>query len=514
MPGQLIPVTIPAPAVYGINRQSSAAVLPLEWAVEAENIVINEVGKPQTRKGFREAGSIPGTPFTFHEYIDGQGGNYLVVATTSGIYLVNEGGFISEVTGAASPGNWSFANSGTGVVGIRTGEPQIILTSPTSTFTTQTPQGPYPPTLSAKSPLTALGRLWCLDGLLLRYTSILTTDKWEGFFDLSTIWNTGSDTPTAISFFNGNIVVFGEESIIVYRPTNDSTVLSLVETLGGIGCPFPRTIEPVGNDLMFLSRYGVRSLGRTLQEGKMPIGDVTATIQDFLANATSASGSEDVSATFDQRTGYYLLVLRDYEKVLCLHTRLSTPANTPPITEWLAKFDAVASVWGRIFFGVTEKLVEYKLTGDNYKGGATEVVKFKIRLPWWGVDENRLQFSQKVKFLKKAHIIAQGYTATPFKLCWDVDYNGSGVCRESKLKVQSFAGYNDPQVSQIPEEDWDDYIWFGESEFSGSSDLREIRFQLARSGVVLQLSVSGGALSEDVVIQSIGFQVKTGRLRT
>ena len=515
MAGRLSAVTINNPAVYGINRQQSGDVLPLEWAVQAKNIVINDVGKPAARDGFRWVSAAPNAqPRSMHEYIDGKGGNWLLFTTDAGAFLLDNGGTVREVTGSAGvKGQWEFVNVNGGVYGMAQGKTPVWLADSGATFVDKPSTGApnHVPTPAAHSPLSALGRTWCLDGMVLRYTDTLQVGKWDGIYDLTNVWPEGADRATALAYFNGDLVIFGEESIIVYQGNYDPTKLVLKETIGGIGCKFPKTISKIGHDLVFLSSTGLRTLSRTLQDGKMPTGDWSGAIIDWLTSVTANARVEDVTGLYWPKRGYYLLSIPGSKRILCFHTRLRNPAQLPPITEWTGEIGEVGTLQDRLFLSSKGRLAEYMLTGDSGPSGL-ESVSMKLVLPWWGVEEGRT-FSQRLKAPKNAFVTVSGFSESGVKLCWSFDYRDAKVCQSRSLGDFDIAGYANPAGGSIPQEDWDKYVWYGESEYATVLDTTVLKYRLSRRGFTMQLAIEVAVKSSALVIEAIEFQTKSGRLR-
>ena len=515
MAGRLTAVTINNPAIYGINRQQSGDVLPLEWAVEAQNLVINDVGKPASRNGFRWIDGAPAeAPVTMHEYIDGKGGNWLLFTTDTGAYLMDSGGTIQDVSGAAAvSGPWQFVNVNGGVYGMRPGFTPVWLENAGASFVQKPSTGDpnHVPSVSAHSPLAALGRTWCLDGMTLKYTDTLMVGAWDGVYDLTNVWPEGADRATGLAYFNGDLVIFGEDSIIVYQGNYDPTQLVLKETIGGIGCRFPRTISKIGHDLVFLSSTGLRTLSRTLQNGKMPTGDWAGAIIDWLTSVTAGADTQEVTGIYWAKKGYYLLSIPGSGRILCFHTRLRNPAELPPITEWTGDIGPVGVMQDRLFLSSKGKLAEYRLSGDSGPTGV-EPVDLKIVLPWWGVEPGRT-FSQRLKAPKNAFVTVSGFTESGVKLCWSFDYSDATVCQTAGMGDFDVAGYANPTVDPIPEEDWGDYVWYGESEYATILDTSVLKYRLSRRGFTMRLSIEASVRATGLVIESIEFQTKSGRLR-
>jgi len=73
MATQLSPLSISAPGFFGLNSQEAAVDLPINWALDAYNCVIDQYGRIAARKGWVQETVTPlvsGTPIkTIFEYI-------------------------------------------------------------------------------------------------------------------------------------------------------------------------------------------------------------------------------------------------------------------------------------------------------------------------------------------------------------------------------------------------------------------------------------------------------------
>ena len=89
----------------------------------------------------------------------------------------------------------------------------------------------------------------------------------------------------------------------------DVTTITLVETIDGIGCLSHKTIQNVGDDVLFLSATGVRSLGRTIQEKSQPLNNVSKNIRDDLMTfVENESDTSKIEAVYCPVFAFYLLL--------------------------------------------------------------------------------------------------------------------------------------------------------------------------------------------------------------
>ena len=60
MADQLKPVTVVAPGFFGLNTQDSSVTLPKEYALKAENAVIDQFGRIASRRGWVKVNTSSG----------------------------------------------------------------------------------------------------------------------------------------------------------------------------------------------------------------------------------------------------------------------------------------------------------------------------------------------------------------------------------------------------------------------------------------------------------------------
>lgn len=151
----------------------------------------------------------------------------------------------------------------------------------------------------------AYGRLW-VSGVgnnynRIYYSNLLNPWQWYdgkavptdslntgGVIDVSEYWPNGRDKIQAIVAHNNGLFVFGRNSILVYgNPQGDPAAIGgifLQDTIEGMGLVSREGIAMTGNDVLFVDDTGVRSLGRSIQEQSVPVGDLTANVRSDISN--------------------------------------------------------------------------------------------------------------------------------------------------------------------------------------------------------------------------------------
>ena len=108
----------------------------------------------------------------------------------------------------------------------------------------------------------------------------------SGSVDLKTVWS--GDEITALASFMGKLVIFGKNNIVIYNNPWDPSAASfqLDEVIEGVGCVARDSVQVIGDDIVFLSSSGVRSLARTMVQDKMPLTDLSLAIKDEIRTNT------------------------------------------------------------------------------------------------------------------------------------------------------------------------------------------------------------------------------------
>jgi len=109
-----------------------------------------------------------------------------------------------------------------------------------------------------------------------------------GIIDVSQYWPNGVDRIKGIVAHNNMLVVFGRNSILLYgNPTGDPAAIGgiyLQDAIDGMGLVARDAVCSTGNDVLFVDDTGVRSLGRSVQEQSVNIGDLTANVRTAFTN--------------------------------------------------------------------------------------------------------------------------------------------------------------------------------------------------------------------------------------
>jgi len=182
------------------------------------------------------------------------------------------------------------------------------------------------------------GKLWC-GGIteakdVLFYSVLLDGDDWNGTgsgnIDLKTVW--GTDEIVALAAFYGQLIIFGKNNIAIYDGPESGGTLALNEVIKGVGLVSRDTVQAIGDDLVFLSETGLRSLARTTEKDKLPLTDLSRLIKDTLIR--NIGQSSNVKSVYLENEGIYILSFVDKNINYVFDFKHATPESTPRITTW------------------------------------------------------------------------------------------------------------------------------------------------------------------------------------
>ena len=182
------------------------------------------------------------------------------------------------------------------------------------------------------------GRIWC-GGIteskdVVYYSNLLDGDNFldgdTGLIDLAKVW--GTDEIVALAPFYGKLVIFGKNNIVIYDKPDVVGSLLLNEVIRGIGLVSRDTVQAIGDDLVFLSNTGLRSLGRTTEKDKLPMTDYSLNIKDRLIR--NIGQSTNVKSVYVENEGIYIMSFVDKNINYIFDFKHFTPNKVPRVTTW------------------------------------------------------------------------------------------------------------------------------------------------------------------------------------
>ncbi len=426
-------ITIQAPGFAGLNTQDSPIGLDASFAAIADNCVIDQLGRVGARKGYTtvstNGSSVLGTSRgieTVFEFVDQNGDKRIISAGNNKIFTGTT--TLVDVTPSGytpTANNWKVVNLNNHAYLYQRGHEPLLATDESGSFVVEamsshshstgtSPQG--------NEVLAAYGRLWVADVTGNKHTiywsDLLSGHHWSGGTSGSNnvIQNfpNGSDEITALAAHNGFLIVFCKNCILVYSGTaSPASDLTLVDTVEGVGCIERDSVQNTGTDILFLSKDGIRSFGRTIQEKSMPMRDISKNVRSDLMDFVKQQ-SNPIKSLYSPEEAFYLLTLPDSNTTYCFDMRTALPDGSQRATTWsdITPLSFARLTDGSIYFGKSDGI---KLYNGHLDGTESYIMSYF---------SNPLDFgdASRLKFLKKFNLTVIGNVSAVTVLNWGYDY--------------------------------------------------------------------------------------------
>ena len=337
--------------VNGLNTQNNPATLDPSYLTSASNVVLRESGRISFRKGFKQKVVPTGTAIGSMVEHNDQGTNKIFASHGTSIYTIDftspnaafpsSGADVKHTVGNTTA-DWQFVNFNNRLHCFHTGVIPQRYDGSLSSGAKWTAHATDPASITTlfdpSCGMGFYGRLW-VGGVteskdVVYWSNLLDGDDWTGgdtgVLDLSKIW--GTDEIVAIAPFYGQLIIFGKNNIAIYDSPTAVASLALNEVISGIGCVSRDSVQAIGDDLVFLSATGLRSLLRTAEKDKLPLTDLTVNIKDTIIR--NIGNSNNVKSVYVESEGIYIMSFVDKNINYVFDFKHTTPQGTPRITTW------------------------------------------------------------------------------------------------------------------------------------------------------------------------------------
>jgi|TARA_R110000744_G_scaffold54199_3_gene115185 hypothetical protein len=385
----LLTSSIAAPAFFGLNTQESGVTLQEGFALHADNCVIDKYGRLGARKGWSTLSSTLDT----------------VAGDNVGINLTGLSDF-QEITGDRTRMSWSATKFYKGGAALTTLTPtttdtiaagnwQAVVLNDHAYFyqrgyipliyTNETTADTFESFVAhahtagthqlSNTALSAYGRVWNADTptnkTTVWFSDVLNGHNFgtgtAGSIDISSVLTQGADEIVALGAHNGYLIIFCKDNIIIYGDNNNfqqsmtTTSLTLVEVIQGVGCVARDSVQNTGEDILFLSNTGVRSLNRTVQEKSQPMRDISKNVRDDIIQAVNNEVLANVKSVYSPTNAFYLLTFPATSQTFCFDTRMMLEDGSYRTTVWPALTPkGLLSVGSELYFAQPNGIAIYR----------------------------------------------------------------------------------------------------------------------------------------------------------
>jgi hypothetical protein len=451
-----------------------------------------------------------------HEYIKVDGTVEVISAANNKIYkgITDFTVGANDITSATAPtaDNWQFVNFNDKCLGWQAGHTAIVYTG-TGDFTNITAASGTLP--AGNAVCAAFGRVWAAhsDKQTLYYSALLDETRWAaldggGAIDMRKVWTKGTDEIIAIAAFGGAVVVFGRNHIVMWTDGQgsqlgvDPTLLYVSDVIEGTGCIARDSVQAIGEgDLVFLSRHGLQSLGRVIQERSNPVTQMTKSVRSYFSDAVVVERGTDATlsrtrSVHSPEEGLYCLLLPDSERVFAVDvTRANQDEDGDAVyavTEWsFANFptSACSRKNGDVLFGFNGVVGKY--TGNDDNGAAFDLEFFT---GWLDLGEA----NTRLKLLKEVSSIVNIGGGATLVWRWEWDFDGTVLTKN--------ATYTAPGSGEFGEAE------YGVDEYSGGLSVQRKTIPGRGQGQFIRVGVTATVNGYDLVLQQIQLVPQLARL--
>ena len=503
MPTPLANLSIEAPGSFGLNKQRTDLQDP-RWATEAKNIVFSDSGRIAAREGWEQITTTPisGTPDVeqIHPFLKADGTLEVISAAGNKIYSGTT--TLTELTGGGfttpTDNNWEMVNFIDKLYAFQIGHTPFNYDGTTIADLTD---GNAP---AADTVLSSFGRIWAANTTTNKttvwYSDLLDGTNWttgtSGLVDLD-LYLAGTDSVVALADFNGYLVVFCRDTIMVFEGADDpnAATFGLVETIRGVGCIARDSVQVIGTDILFLSSNGVVSLGRVIQEKSMPFNDVSFNVRDYLRTYSSVEDETLIRSTYHPVKGFYLLTFPTFGITFCFDVRSPMEDGTYRVSYWdsispkAMSYIQINNANAELYLGQAGVVANYTGYTDD---GSTYFLSY--RSPWLDFGD-----SSRTKLLKRLRATLTGGYSYSVVFKYSFDYSDS-----EKSITASQIGSGVAAEFGIAE--------YGIAEYSGSISNTDTQVPLTNSGSVVKIGLESTISGSDLGIKRMTIYAKAGRI--
>ena len=367
--------------------------------------------------------------------------------------------------------------------------------------------------------LAAYGRMWVAgvngDYNTIYYSDLLIGTQWYdgkaeptdtqntgGIIDVSEYWPNGGDRIVSIKAHNNFLVVFGRESILLYANAASGDPagadgISLQDTLKNIGAISRDAVVNTGSDVLFVDDSGIRSLGRTIQEKSVPIGDLSRNVRGDIRRIIGEANQKRVSLSYWPAEDVIVCLFPDTAQAFVMSALAPSQAGGLKTTKWNRCF------FEKMFYYENQGTTEILLGGNTNSNGILKYTGYR-------------EWNDKPYEFKWASMPLDFGSPTNAKLLKSIDYTIFSLFEETSATARwGFDGNLTRKKAigidaLIPA--YYSEATFGDTTFGASgSTIRRYKINTTGSGDLVRIGLDIKILGNEVSVQEINVQTLLGR---
>lgn len=452
MAQELRSINLVAPAFKGVNTEDSPLAQDPSFAEIADNAVIDKRGRIAARKGHSvlttdKTALGSGTIRVVHEFEKTSGTNVVLSAGNNKIFTG------TTTLTDATPGsytitadNWKVVNFNEKAYLFQASHHPLVYDG-SSVVRLDSVSGAAG-VIQSNEAVAAFGRLWVV-GVGANTSTVYWSDLLighdytggtSGSIDVSKVWPDGFDEIVALAAHNGQLIIFGKHSIIVYAGAEAPASMQLADTISGVGCVDRDTVKYTGTDVLFLSHSGLKSFARTIQEKSMPISSLSGNITKDIIGSLQTENQFFRSA-YSPEEGFYLLTFAGQDVTYCFDVRGTTENGSYRVTRWVSTgFSCYTRQEdGTLLIGTSNGISQYTGYTDN-----TKPYRFKYYSPSLTFGD-----SSRIKIVKKLKPTLVGANNATVFLKWAYDFKGTYATAEFTVGDQITGFFGESEFTAV-----------------------------------------------------------------
>lgn len=210
----------------------------------------------------------------------------------------------------------------------------------------------------------AASKIFAGDQDIMSYSATVNPLDWSSRDDAGYLpfgLNTyGANPITACGLYRGNLVVFNSAAFQMWQVDEDPANMALLDAVP-ISCTYPRTVQAVANDLIFLNAVGIRNIGIAGASTNLQAGNFGEVVDALVTPKIRAAEDEPFSLYIPSRGQYWVVFGADAFVLTINGTKqLSWSRYTFPekLTDW--------TLHGNALYLRTETDKVWELTDDAW----------------------------------------------------------------------------------------------------------------------------------------------------
>lgn len=161
----------------------------------------------------------------------------------------------------------------------------------------------------------AASKVYAADGDIVRFSATVnpldwTTQEDAGYLPVG-LQQYGANDVQVLGLYRTNLTPFSASTFQNWQVDEDPRNMAILDAMEGIGSVEQRAAQPVSNDLFYLARLGVRTVGIAGGSTNLAAGDVGMPIDPLVQSAVTASdaGPGKRLSTYYPSSGQYWLMM-------------------------------------------------------------------------------------------------------------------------------------------------------------------------------------------------------------